>query len=613
MKSRLTSIRRGLVWIFAGFAVTVSVRALTPEQIAAESAKANAFFEKAWSAGVDRSPITQGYLGIKKDEDKWDDLSDAHTVAELGFQVADLAEMKRTVDCAALDAATQVSYRLFERGVNEAVENFKWRFHDYPLNQMFGWHDQVPSFLITVHTIENLRDAEAYIARLRGIRPLFAQLAVQLETRRKLGVVPPRFVFPLVRDSAKNVIVGVPFDGAATGKTSPLWEDFSTKLTALSSLDASTKMRLLAEAKAALVESVGPAYRELLVVWDELEKSATDDDGVWKLPEGVAFYNQQLRNQTTTRLSADEIHEIGLSEITRIHGEMRGIMQRVGFKGDLPAFFKFMREDPQFYFPDTAEGKQACLVQATAIIDTMRGRLDELFITKPKAQILVKAVESFREKTAGRAFYQQGTPDGIRPGIYYANLHDLSAMPKYEMEALAYHEGIPGHHMQISIAQELSGVPSFRKFSTGYTAYIEGWGLYCEQVPKEMGFYRNDYSDFGRLSMELWRAARLVVDTGLHAKKWSRAQVIAYLKANTPNSERDIVSETERYIVMPGQATAYKIGMMKLLELRALAKRELGAKFDLREYHDQVLRAGAVPLDVLEENIGAWIVRKKGS
>ena len=587
--------------------------AFTPEQTAAESAKANAFFEKSWNASVDRSPITQGYLGIKKDNDKWDDLSDAHTVAELGFQLADLAELKRSVDYAALDPQAQLSYRLFERTTADAAENFKWRFHDYPLNQMFGWQDNVPSFLITVHTVDDLRDAQAYVARLRGIGPMFAQLVEQLEVRRKLGVLPPRFVFPLVRDSAKNVITGAPFDAAADAKPSALWEDFSGKVAALKSADAATKEKLLADARTALVEVVGPAYRALLATWDELEKSATDDDGVWKLPDGAAYYNQQLKNQTTTRLNSDEIHALGLKEVARIHEEMRGIMKQVGFKGDLTAFFKFMREDPQFYFPNTAEGKQAYLTQATAIIDTMRGRLDALFITKPKAQIVVKAVEPFREKTAGGAFYQQGTPDGTRPGFYYANLHDMSAMPKYEMEALAYHEGIPGHHMQISIAQELVGVPSFRKFAQGYTAYVEGWGLYCEQVPKELGFYQNAYSDFGRLSMELWRAARLVVDTGLHAKKWTRAQVIEYLKANTPNSVGDITTETNRYIVMPGQATAYKVGMMKLLELRAAAKRELGAKFDVREYHDQVLRDGPVPLDVLEENIGAWIARKKGS
>jgi uncharacterized protein (DUF885 family) len=611
---KIKSSGRALLFIGFGWAALAGRSfAFTPEQIAAESAKANAFFEKSWAASVDRSPLTQGYLGIKKDEDKWDDLSDAHTVAELGFSLADLAELKRTVDYAALDPQTQLSYRLFERTVADAAENFKWRFHDYPVNQMEGWHDSVPSFLITVHTVDDLRDAEAYVARLRGIRPLFAQLVEQLETRRKIGVIPPRFVFPLVRDSAKNVITGAPFDALADVKPSPLWEDFSGKIGALKSVDAATKDRLLAEARAALLEAVGPAYRELLVTWDALEKSATDDDGVWKLPEGVAYYNQQLRNQTTTRLTADEIHALGLKEVARIHGEMHGIMQRVGFKGDLVAFFKFMREDPQFYFPNTPEGKQAYLTQATAIIDTMRGRLDELFITKPKAQIVVKAVEPFREKTAGSAFYQQGTPDGSRPGIYYASVYDMAAMPKYEMEALAYHEGIPGHHMQISIAQELTSIPSFRKFAQGYTAYVEGWGLYCEQVPKEMGLYQSAYSDFGRLSMELWRAARLVVDTGLHAKKWTRAQVIDYLKANTPNSERDITTETNRYVVLPGQATAYKVGMMKLLELRATAKRELGAKFDLREYHDQVLRDGPVPLDVLEENIGAWIARKKGS
>ena len=586
----------------------------TAERVAAESAKASAFFEKFWQATIDRSPITQGYLGIKKDNDKWDDLSDAHTVAELGFALADLAELKRTVNFDALTPSAQLSYRMFERQTAEAADNFKWRFHDYPVNQMFGWQDNVPSFLITVHDIVDLRDARAYVARLHGVRPLFGQLIEALEVRRKRGVVPPRFVFPLVIGSAENVIAGAPFNLAAGAKPSPLWEDFSNKVAALKpeAADATTKEKLLADGRAALLEAVGPAYRDLVAELRALEKIATDDDGVWKLPDGAAYYAAQLKAMTTTSLGAEEIHALGLREVARIHGEMRGIMAKVGFKGDLAAFFKFMREDPQFYFPNTPEGKKAYMTQATAIIDTMRGRLDEIFITKPKAPLVVRQVEPFREKTAAGAFYQQGTPDGSRPGIYYANVHDMAAMPKYEMEALAYHEAIPGHHMQISIAQELTGVPSFRKFSTGFTAYVEGWGLYSEQSPKAMGLYQNPYSDYGRLSMELWRAARLVVDTGLHAKRWTRQQVLDYLKANTSNSDTDITTETNRYIVMPGQATAYKVGMLKLLELRDLAQRELGAAFSIREYHDVILRDGALPLDLLEENVRAWIARKKG-
>jgi uncharacterized protein (DUF885 family) len=341
-----------------------------------------------------------------------------------------------------------------------------------------------------------------------------------------------------------------------------------------------------------------------------LRKKADTRDGAWKFPDGEAFFNNALARTTTTELTAKEIHEIGLAEVARIHDEMRAIKEKVGFKGDLKAFMEFMKTDKQFYLPNTEEGKEKYLKDATAMIDNLKSRLDELFIVKPKADMIVKRVEAFREKAAGKAFYQQPAPDGSRPGIYYANLYDMEAMPTYQMEALAYHEGIPGHHMQIAIAQELEGVPKFRKFG-GYTAYIEGWGLYSELVPKEMGLYEDPYSDFGRLAMELWRACRLVVDTGIHAMKWTRQEGIDYYVNNTPNAKSDGVKMVERHIVMPSQATAYKVGMLKILELREDAKKELGDKFDIRQFHDVVLKNGPVPLNVLEKFVDEWVASKK--
>ena len=296
---------------------------------------------------------------------------------------------------------------------------------------------------------------------------------------------------------------------------------------------------------------------------------------VWKFPNGEAYFNNALKRTTTTELTAKEIHEIGLNEVARIHNEMREIKEKVGFKGDLQAFMAFMKSDKQFYLPETDEGKQKYLDDAVAMIDNMKSRLDELFIVKPKADLKVKRVESFREKAAGKAFYQQPAPDGSRPGIYYANLYDMSAMPTYQMEALAYHEGVPGHHMQIAIAQELEDMPKFRKFG-GYTAYIEGWGLYSELVPKEMGLYEDPYSDFGRLAMELWRACRLVVDTGIHAMQWTRQEGIDYYVNNTPNATSDAVKMVERHIVMPSQATAYKIGHVE--NTRPTRKRQANAR-----------------------------------
>jgi len=305
-------------------------------------------------------------------------------------------------------------------------------------------------------------------------------------------------------------------------------------------------------------------------------------------------------------MTADEIHALGLSEVARIHAEMTAIKDAVGYEGDLNAFFDHLRTSPEFYYENTDEGRAAYLKEATAIIDDMRENLPSAFNTFPKADLIVKRVEPFREKSAGKAFYQRPAIDGSRPGTYYANLYNMADMPIYQMEALAFHEGIPGHHMQLAIAQELENVPQFRKFSR-FTAYTEGWGLYSEFLPKEMGYYKDPYSDFGRLAMELWRAARLVVDTGLHHKKWTRQEAIDYLMQNTPNPEGDCRKAIDRYIVMPGQATAYKIGMLKILEVRESAKSGMGDAFNLGDFHDVVLASGPVPLSILEERINAWV------
>ena len=595
--------------VFAASLVSLPAAAPTPAQIAAETAKANAFFDRVFDEAVARSPQTMAQLGIKKDTDKWDDLSEARELEDFVINARNLAELKRTVDFAALDEQTQVSYRMFVTDAERTIEGWRWRYHNYPLNQMYGVHSETPAFLINYHPVDNVADARAYIARLRGIGPLFDQLITGVKLRESRHVLPPRFVFPLVMDSIHEIISGQPFDNAA--KPSALLEDFTGKVGALKDADAATKEKLLADGRAALVDAVKPAYEKLLALLAAEEKIATDDDGVWKLPDGAEYYAYALRGSTTTRMTAEEIHLLGLSEVDRIHHDMEAIKAKVGFKGDLTAFFKFIKEDPQFYYPTTAEGKAAYIKRATAIIDDMRHRLDEFFITKPKAPLVIKPVEPFREQGAAGAFYEQPSADGSRPGTYYINTVDMRGLPIFEMETLAHHEAIPGHHMQISIAQELTGVPKFRMYG-GNNAYAEGWALYCEYFPKEFGFYSDPYMDFGRLNDELLRAVRLVVDTGIHAKHWTRSQVVEYFRKNTPNPERDIFTETNRYIVMPGQATSYKIGILKILELRELAKQQLGPKFDIREYHDLVLKYGAVPMDLLEENVRAYIARKKG-
>jgi uncharacterized protein (DUF885 family) len=582
-------------------------KVFTSEEIKTESEKANAFFDRVFDREVDRDPVRAALLGLKTNYDQWTDLSDDHAQKEIEIVKNNLDSIHQ-FNKEALDEQTMLSYKLFEKDANQKLDFFKWRFHDYPVNQMGGTHVDLPTFLINVHLISNKSDAEAYISRLSKINALFDQLITNLKVREEKNIIPPKFVFPMVMNDCKNVISGQPFDKSAM--VNPLMEDFTKKVNAVKDLDDKEKKELIAKASNALLTSVKPAYEKLMAYWTELEKKATTDDGAWKLPDGDAFYDAALKQTTTTNLTADEIHEIGLKEVARIQNEMREIMKKVNFKSDnLQEFFNFMRTDKQFYYPNTAEGKEAYRVKAVKIIDDMKKELDKLFLTKPKADIVVKPVEAFREKSAGGAFYEDPAPDGSRPGRYYINLYNMDDQAIYQMEALAYHEGIPGHHMQIAIAQELKGVPKFRMHG-GNTAYVEGWALYSEKVPKEIGFYQDPYSDFGRLAMELFRAARLVVDTGIHRKKWTREKALAYFKENTPNPEGDNKKEIERYIVWPSQATGYKIGMNKILELRENAKQKLGDKFDIREFHDVVLTSGAVTLDVLEEMVNSWVEKK---
>ena len=575
----------------------------TPEEIATASDNLNNWFQEQWDAEIALSPMFQTYLGDKTDYDKWDDMSAASEERELERTKMRLAYLKDSVEINALDEATKLSYKLAVQQQEDDIADYKYRLHNYPVNQMRGIHSQVPSFLINMHQITNKSDAEAYVSRLNGVGEMFDQVIEGLKEREAAGIVPPKFVFPRAIESCKNILKGLPFENSTQYST--LLEDFLNKLKNID-LEDGDKKALLAEAKTALSNSVKPAYDKLIAFLEDQEKRATTDHGAWKFPDGGDYFNNALARTTTTDMTSDEIHELGLAEVKRIHAEMNAIKEHVKFEGSLQDFFKFMKEDKQFYYPDTKQGREEYMAEATRMIDSMKSRLDELFLRKPKADMIVKAVEPFREKSAGKAFYQAPALDGSRPGTYYANMYDIMAMPKYQMEALAYHEGIPGHHMERAMSQELENIPMFRKMG-GYTAYTEGWGLYTEFIPKEMGFYSDPYSDFGRLAMELWRACRLVVDTGIHSKKWTREEGIKYYTENTPNAKSDAVKMVERHIVMPSQATAYKVGMNKILELRKMAKNKLGNKFDIREFHGVVLDNGALPLNVLEEMVNDYI------
>ncbi len=583
------------------------LRTYTENEITAESKKVNAFFEKSFEEQLDLSPELQTRLGIKKDYDKLDNDSPEADAKKLASQKKKLIWLTDSVNVEALSKEVLLSYKLFKKKVKNNIADHKYKLYNYPVNQMFGAQSGKPAFLINMHRIDTISDANAYISRLNEFNKYFTQLIKNLEAREAAGIIPPKFVFNKVIEDSENILTGKPFDNA--DKKSTLLKDFSEKVSNLD-IDTKTKSNLEALAKQALLTSVKPAYNSLISFIKKQKERANSDHGAWKFPDGKAFYNNALKRTTTTDLTANEIHEIGLSEVARIHKEMNIIRNKVGFKGTLQDFFQFMKTDKQFYYKADKQGKAAYLKKAVNLIDSMETRLDEIFITKPKASIIVKAVESFREKSAGKAFYNRPAADGSRPGIYYANLYDMESMPIYQMEALAYHEGIPGHHMQLAIQQELKDVPLFRKFG-GYTAYTEGWGLYSEFIPKEMGFYADPYSDFGRLAMELWRACRLVVDTGIHAKKWTREEGIAYYTENTPNAKLDAIKMVERHIVMPSQATAYKIGMLKILELRAKAKNALGDQFDIRDFHEVVIAQGAIPLHILEEFVNEYIISKQ--
>jgi uncharacterized protein (DUF885 family) len=572
------------------------------EEIKEHSAELNEYFEEEFQKDVEESPMMQTRLGQKTNYGKWDNFSHLKYAEDRNKAKRRLGDLKK-IDPSSLDEETRLSYDLYLQKQENILEDYDFRFYNYPVNQMFGYHAELPAFLINMHRIDSISDAEAYISRLKGIPKVMEDVIGNLKIREQNGIMPPIFVFDRVLESSRNVIKGKPFGKSV--ENSALLEDFKSKIDDLE-ISQKKKKELISKAETALTKEVKPAYQNLIMFLETQQKRANSDAGAWKFPKGEEFYANALKRATTTNLSADQIHEIGLSEVARIHAEMEKIKKKVGFKGTLQDFFEFMRKDEQFYYANDSTGRNKYLTEARSIINTMKDDLDKLFLTKPEAELVVKAVEPFREKNAGKAFYQQPAKDGSRPGTYYANLYDMSAMPTYQMEALAYHEGIPGHHMQIAIAQELEEIAQFRKFSF-YTAYVEGWGLYSELLPKEIGYYKDPYSDFGRLAMELWRSCRLVVDTGIHAKKWTREEGIAYYKENTPNAESDCIKMVERHIVMPGQATAYKIGMNKILELRENAKEELGQDFDIREFHDVILLDGAVPLNILEEKVDNWV------
>ncbi|WP_417493578.1 DUF885 domain-containing protein [Maricaulis sp.] len=576
-----------------------------------ESQRLNAWFAGLFAEDLALSPETQTQLGEVDDLDaygRWDPVGEAASAAANERRIERLARLHDEFDFDALDAEAKVSYRVFEYLQETGIRNYGFRDQRYIFTQMFGPHTGMATMLISQHRITNPDQAEAYIRRLQGMAPILRELMDQAESRAQAGVIPPRFAFGYLIDNTAQLIAGAPFDDS--GEISPLLADFTAKVEALDIEDAA-KADLIARATTALLEQIGPVYTDLLAMFERHREMSDDRDGAWKLPRGEAYYQAQLANFTTmVDLSPEEVHQTGLDEIARIHGEMQGIMDQVGFEGTMAEFFEFMRTDEQFYLPNTDEGRAEYMSRIDAIFDRVRTVLPDYFDTMPRGELVAREVEPYRAAGSPTAFYNTGSMDGTRPGIFYANTLNMRNLPLYQMETLAYHEGIPGHHFQLTLALEASEAPMFQRLLY-LPAFGEGWALYAESLGKDMGMFTDPYQDFGRLAYELWRAGRLVVDTGIHAMRWTRQDAIDYLRTNTSFTEEEITREVERYIVWPGQATAYKTGQLRIRALRDFAQQELGDAFDYGEFHDVVLTHGSLPLPVLTELVNDYVAAKR--
>jgi len=536
---------------------------------------------------------------------KLDDASPAHE-AKLAAMVKDNYATLQRYDRGALDQEGRLSYDVLGYFLGIQAEGDRFRFYDFPVNQMFGVQAKLPEFMIQVHQVTNEREAKRYIERLDRFPQKFLQVVEGLKLREGKGIIPPQF-------TVEKVILQMNDFAAKRGKENPMYTSFKEKLDKIPSekMDAATRGELLSRAEASIDKRVYPAYRGLIDYFISLLPKAQGNRGVWHLPDGDAYYAWCVKMHTTTEMSPQQLHQLGLSEVARIASQMDAILKGKGLsEGSIGKRVRALAADPAQMYPNTPEGKTAMIGRYQAILDEVNAGLGDAFHVRPKLGVVVKPVPEFSQATAPGAYYQPGSFDGSRPGMFFANMRDPGETPKFEMRTLAYHEGIPGHHFQLSLQQELKGVPFFRRVLP-FTAYAEGWALYAERLASELGFEKDPLDDLGRLRDEMMRAVRLVVDTGIHFKRWSREQSIAYMIEQTGMAEGEVVAEIERYFVSPGQALAYKAGMLKILELRERAQKALGPRFKSSEFHDQVLMHGSLPLSLLERVINDWIAERK--
>ena len=568
----------------------------------------NHFYEKVFVEFMLDEPELVSSLGIPILSGMYnDELGDISLKKQLEQQ-KDLEKQLATLQSYNRKKQTEqqlLSTRILEWFLSDMINSNQYYLHNYPVNQSFGIQSGMLSFMESSHNINSEKDALAYIKRLEAFKTKYDQLLEGLKAREELNIIPPKFVIERVLTEMTNFV-------NSTMEENILYASFNSKISKLD--DIENKEVLLENVKTAIHTSVFPAYQTLIDYFTKLEPKATNDDGVWKLPNGDEYYAYQVRSHTTLNITPEEIHNIGLKEVARIHKEMKQVLFNIGYTDTTKTIGFYMNElsnNPEFIYEDSDEGREQCLADYNKMIDEINLKIDDYFNVKPKADLEIKRVPIFNEATSPGGYYSMAPMDGSRPGIFYVNLHDIRGNLKYAMATLAFHEGVPGHHFQISIASELTGVPTFRKL-VPFTAYAEGWAMYSEQLAYEMGYYTDKpYANLGRLQSELFRAVRLVVDSGIHYKRWTRQEAIDYMSTNTGMVESEVVSEIERYIVTPGQACAYKTGMIKMLQLREKAMIELKDKFDIKEFHDVVLKNGAVPLDILDELVSDYINSKK--
>lgn len=566
------------------------------------------YLDSLFDRDVHQSPNYQSQLGVDfGDLDKWSDTSDAYALEQLLETKADLSFLEANFDYSALSEDGKLSYDIAKALFQANIDEAKFSRQSYVTDQFAGQFMSPITLLQNNHPISSVKDAENYIARLNAIEALKADMVARLQDRAEFGVIAPAFSFPDMITDISSVLTGSPLDESADDH--PLYADFKTKVAKLD-IERVQKIALIEQAEAALKGSFYNGYSALLAETKRLQKLQDNNDGVWALPDGEAFYNMRIKRFTTLQQNADDVHNIGLAEVDRIHAEIQLIMDQIDFQGSLQDFFSFIRTDPNNFYSFDDAGRAEFLKDAQADTDRIFAIAEQYFHSLPTAELEVRRVEPWRENSTSIAFYNRPSQDGSRPGVYYANLADMSAVQKYLFRSITFHEGVPGHHFQLARTQEFEGLPKIRKYRA-QAVFTEGWALYAEQLAGEMGMSDDPLYAVGRLQSELWRAVRLVVDTGIHAKRWTRQQAISYFANSTPLAQQDIVTEVERFFVTPGQALSYKTGMITILDLRDRAQKALGDKFDIRDFHEAVIGAGSMPLPLLIKRIDAYIALAK--